>query len=196
MSTPAPKLAPGIRLERLTPGVDYWTVWLDGERIGDVRGTTSGDPGLPALSQREHATRNEAANACLHRYLTRPYGVSCLWCRSEETTYFLMQNHGGGHGIHHGHCIAQALTRNHVRYDADLLDPTSDTAKRNRSRKFDHANAVRNLARSVERAAELWDHLDPDWLRDARELLARHQALEQPPVEHHAVPTTEEAALW
>lgn len=46
---------------------------------------------------------------------------SCLWCRDVEPNAWLLNNNHGEMGIHRGHCAAQYLTRNHVRYHVKRL---------------------------------------------------------------------------
>ncbi|WP_109507331.1 hypothetical protein [Nocardioides speluncae] len=45
----------------------------------------------------------------------------CRWCHQEETVFLLTNNHGSEFGIHWGMCMAQSLTRNHVRYYVEQL---------------------------------------------------------------------------
>ncbi len=48
--------------------------------------------------------------------------ASCRWCRREAVSAWLLGiNHGGGHGLHWGHCQSQALRRNHVAYYVQRL---------------------------------------------------------------------------
>ncbi|MBT56565.1 MAG: hypothetical protein CMF72_24595 [Mameliella sp.] len=175
---PAP-LDPALTLEQVGPG--YWSVWFYGERIGDVRGTTAGDPGLPPMSQRDCATKNEAANHCLSRYLHRPRPASCMWCHEETNTMFLGQNHGGGMGaLNGGVCMGMYLTRNHVAYALarDNLD---------------------QLEGFITRAEQLWRHApvqERRWLDDAHATLLARRERTRPPEHASVLVATEEAALW
>jgi hypothetical protein len=126
---------------------------------------------------------------------------SCVACReSERNDLLLDNNHAPGMVAREGICMAQHLTRNHVRYGVDRItkgyrDRFGQLTGRPLTGE-QRENEAGHLQRSVTRAAELWSHTaDTGWLDDARALLAREHGRAAAP-EHHAVPATEEGALW
>lgn len=113
---------------------------------------------------------------------------SCRWCRkAEANAWVLGNNHWPDWALSHGYCIAQDLRRNHVRYALGNFD----SGKWVMGKPLDREEA----ARTIERAAEIWDHMpDHQWLDDARAFLA---ASEPPPApDHHDVAASEAVTLW
>lgn len=86
----------GVRLERTAPGVDYWTVWHDGARRGDVRGTEGGGIGL-VRPHRDFDTRDEAVAWVV---AGRPLPAGCCPTLRDEHPFYrcdLADGHDGDH---------------------------------------------------------------------------------------------------
>lgn len=117
--------------------------------------------------------------------------ICCRWCRETDRNELLFSNnHGGEHGIHWGICIAQYLLRNHVRYYVAQLDGTDARQKLN-----DVEQARAHLAERIERATQLWAHMDDtEWLDHARTVLAESAPPAAP--DHHAVKAADQGGLW
>lgn len=108
-------------------------------------------------------TRPEPGRAC------------CLWCRKEDSTWFLAQNHGGGMGLMQGLCMAQYLRFNQLHYAV-----AHDTEP--------------GLRRAIDNALDVWP--DPERISDLLALAyARLARLTAPAPAHHEVPDSEQGCL-